>query len=512
MHRYAIVIALALAAAPTAQAARPATRPQAPAEQPSTKRQVETAIVGAARLIDVADYDGAYERLKPVVGTPAFEELDPEARRLGWYLFGAAAFLSEHYEEAHPALVKSSSLPGATAYDWRLRLSAADAVGDLADVAACVTALSHEFRDTLRAVNLDAVNGFLSAANGRADAAKIKFEVLDALYEVDWAPKGVAMDFDERWRDYATALIERNQPERATRVIASITTVREIIAMRADRRFDPFLRKPGDQFDFRTALEADLAARQARSAAAPTSLSGRVDIAKALSSLDRSAEALAFLDAEIEKGRAAKPVAGRNPVFDDFDDNLIWALNAKANLLFALDRDDEGLAIMINAARRPERGQVNTSQALNLAATYVAMGRPREALEWVAGVESMSGYGRGVMLSNTVCAKVQLNDTAGAAVAMTELRTLKAANPSAVEWGLLCMNDLDGAAAMLIDRLENPETRGLALAGLQTYRRSETPWSFIAEALRRSDLVKARPDVQAVADRVGRIETYVLAP
>ena len=116
------------------------------------------------------------------------------------------------------------------------------------------------------------------------------------------------------------------------------------------------------------------------------------------------------------------------------------------------------------------------------------------------------------MLSNTICAKAQLNDTAAAAAAMAELRTLKAANPGAVEWGLLCMNDLDGAAAMLIDRLENPETRGRALAGLQTYRQPERPWSFMAEARRRNALIMARPDVQAVVERVGRIETYVLAP
>lgn len=511
MQRLAIVIALTFAAAPAAQAARPVTRPQAAAEQP-TRRQVQAAVIDAGRLIEAADYERAYQSLKPIVGTPAFEEFDPEARRVVWNMLGTAAFFSEHYAEAHSALVKSSSLPGATGYDWRLRLAAAGAIDNLPDVAACFAAMSYEFRDTLRAIDLDVVNSALSAANGRDDAEKIRFEILDALYEVDWAPQGEALDFDEYWREYATALIERKQPERAASVIASITDVREIIPMRADRRFDPFLRKPGDRFDFRVALEADLAARQARSAAAPKSLMGRVAVAKTLSMLDRSAEALALLDAEIEKGRTATPVDGRNPIFDDFDNNLIWALNAKANLLFALDRDDEGLAIMINAARRPERGQVNTSQALNLAAIYVAMGRPRDALEWIAGVESLSGYGRGVMLSNTVCAKAQLNDMAAAAAAMAELRTLKAANPGAVEWGLLCMNDLDGAAAMLIDRLEKPETRGRALAGLQTYRQPERPWSFMAEARRRDALIMARPDVQAVVERVGRIETYVLAP
>src|SRR5258708_12052027 len=86
--------------------------------------------------------------------------------------------------------------------------------------------------------------------------------------------------------------------------------------------------------------------------------------------------------------------AGSQPAYDDINDNLIWILNNRAIALGGLGRRDEELELLIRAARRPEHGDPNVSQAINLGQFYCDLGRPKDALFAILDVEKTSPYGR----------------------------------------------------------------------------------------------------------------------
>ncbi len=72
---------------------------------------------------------------------------------------------------------------------------------------------------------------------------------------------------------------------------------------------------------------------------------------------------------------------------------------------------------------------------------------------------------------------------------------------------LLCIGDIDGAAAADISRLGDPEHRDTALLALQIYEPPPVVLSEQeAEIERRKAAIRERPDVRAAVDAVGRIE------
>ena len=77
-------------------------------------------------------------------------------------------------------------------------------------------------------------------------------------------------------------------------------------------------------------------------------------------------------------------------------------------------------------------------------------------------------------------------------------------NRSAHTKTLLCLDQPDGAADLMVERLHDPEeSRSLILAFSQMSRHA-TAEPFLAELENRGDEVRARPDVRAAFDAVGR--------
>jgi hypothetical protein len=72
---------------------------------------------------------------------------------------------------------------------------------------------------------------------------------------------------------------------------------------------------------------------------------------------------------------------------------------------------------------------------------------------------------------------------------------------------LLCANNMDEAAALMIRRLGNPKQRETALVALQPYHQLATRhMAMEALELQRLAQVRDRPDVRAAVGAVGRIE------
>lgn len=137
--------------------------------------------------------------------------------------------------------------------------------------------------------------------------------------------------------------------------------------------------------------------------------------------------------------------------------------------------------------------------------------RPRDALEVVQTVGEASPYGDMWIASVRACAAAQLGDAALRETAMAFLREHVEDNYAAMARANLCVDDLDAAAALYVQRLNDLDQRSSALLALQRYQAppgSALPYDGVLR--QRLDRVRERADVQAAVAAVGRIEDVPL--
>jgi tetratricopeptide (TPR) repeat protein len=201
--------------------------------------------------------------------------------------------------------------------------------------------------------------------------------------------------------------------------------------------------------------------------------------------------------------------SGSQPAYDDINDDLIWILNNRAIALGGLGRRDEELELLIRAARRPEHGDPNVSQAINLGQFYCDLGRPKDALFAILDVEKTSPYGQSQLETVHLCAALQLGDKDAAASALNYLKDHQADSPRTYQSALVLVGDYDGAAALLIQRLNDPSMRADALTEVQNYMDpADLEWPV--KSRERFRVVVNRDDVQKAIHKVGRIESFNL--
>jgi tetratricopeptide (TPR) repeat protein len=225
----------------------------------------------------------------------------------------------------------------------------------------------------------------------------------------------------------------------------------------------------------------------------------------ALLEAGRFAELLALTDEIIARVTAARP---DEAPFDDIDDQFNWIYNHKAASLRALGRWDEALVVMETARLQPDEGSVNVSQAINLGWHYVDFGKPENALKALDGIDwahSLSPYGRMQLQYVRYRAYLQLANTQEADNVLAYLRQHRDDAEDTWQQAMLDAGDFDGAAALLIARLQDPEKRYEALGEVQEY----LPLPRLpkqAEALARWEKLVTRADVATAISEVGRRE------
>lgn len=347
--------------------------------------------------------------------------------------------------------------------------------------------------------------GALNAAHDLDPSGASELRVHDVLSTLSYAPEEGGFD-DSLRTQHALLLLTAGQPDRARERVSTVLEPRQVMIMRVDRRFDALHQDSTflARLDVRAAAEADLA--RARSTARPNNLNDVLRIAQALRSLGRHDEALALLDHHI--ARAQAPAGGG---YEDVEDSLNWLLNERAYTLYDLDQADEAREAFGNSIAVGESGDWNVSQVINFASMLISEQRPRDALEVVRTVGRTSPYGDMWIAAVRACAAAQLGDTALQETSLTYLRAHVDDNVAALARALLCVNDLDGAAALYVQRLSDLEQRRGALLALQRYRSplgSALPYTAVLRE--RLERVRERPEVQAAVAAVGRIEDVPL--
>lgn len=507
-------------AGPVRPAAKPAPKPAAKSPPKITPKPMapaaptlppEAALREARRLNDEGDNAGAYAQLKALIASSGFRTLSVSEQHAAQYLMGGVAMNGQKYAEAHAAFRAATDSPAVTGMDWFARGATAAAEGDDADTVYSLTRLAKDFPAALILASDDTVTGALAAADRLPDAEKRRFDLLDALFDAHWKPKGPGADISEAWRIYAAGLMDRGQTSRAAAVIAlRVGDPYSLAAMRADRRFDALAGANPAAFDVGAAARRELEQAKRAVVTAPLNLAPVNAEARALLRLGDAAEAFRILDNALVR---ALPDIGESPYRDQAEIRVTLDLYAQA--LMALGRGDEATAAMTRAAGLSEYGAPNVTQATALAWLLLRQGKPRDALTALGRLNGGLLTGPQIVAAEAAqaCALHGLGDTAGARRVLDDMKTRLKDGAPRYYAALLCVGDLDAASVLVLKQLSDPMGRGPMLLALQDFLPLGTPTAFDKEMAARRTRILARPEVDMAVEKIGRVEAQpVTAP
>ena len=447
---------------------------------------------------------GKYLRRAGVIAADARFAAQPKAERVR-FLWQASncAYELEKYDIAFRHADRAIALDPGIAWLQVVRLYYGSSYERPDASLDALQALSRIEPQRLRDLEVGMVNDLLRTARQLDEEGDAELAVYEALDRAGYAPP--APYFDDFLRmGRGRLLMERGRAAEARGLLRDIVDSDAVVELRVDRLFDPLRTDAAlaSQLDLARAIQKDIARSREAMEANPRMMEAVYAYAMVLKKASRDAEGLALVDAALAR-------AGADPeAFTDADDFRNWMLNMRGYFLYDLGRTEEGRAALAEAAGLEERGEVNVSNIINYGGYLVAEGRAAEVVALIPRIGRASPYGQGWIESLRACAGAQLNDEAQRKKGLEYLAAHEADNPAAYSRALLCSNDLDGAAALMIRRLGGKDTRTGALLSLQVTPLTRTDSLPFARTLRaRFTAVRDRADVRAAVDRVGRIET-----
>lgn len=447
------------------------------------------------------------EQLAPAVEFTATAEFDAglesEVRIAFLWQLAVCAMDSRQYEIALTAAERMTSLDPAVSVAHRIRLYAGMVLNRHETAIDALQVLARADPEALRTLETGNVHDLLRAAGEIDLTGDRKLAVYGALVRAGFQPPPPQTDEFLRL-GHARLLLERGRVAEAKARLATVADVDLLLAMRIERLFDGLRTDPQFEarLDLRAAMDRDLARSQAALERNPGLLEAVYRHLQNLDKAQREAEALALAEGVLAKLRE-DPRA-----FTDAERYLPWIHNELGYLLYELGRTEEGAAALREGAGLAEGNQPNVSQVINLASYLVREGRGTEALALLGQAGPASPYGRAWIESLRSCSGVLVGDEELRVQGLEYLRAHVGDNPAALSRALLCSQDVDGAAALMIRRLENTDWRGSALLALQITPPSALDELPFEKLLReRFDLLRGREDVRRAVDAVGRIET-----
>jgi tetratricopeptide (TPR) repeat protein len=475
----------------------------APAEAVAERDVFE--IIERGRLALLADqYQEAADAIEETILMDEFLALEP-SQQFRVFLFGAFADRGrEDYLGAHEFMVLATKFPDANAEHWLMRAQYASWVEAWSDAATAITTVATRWPEYIAEADDQLIGRIAFRANLDGNHKTEKLELLNALFAAKFVLEGGTQP-DSLWHELALDALERKDLRRAREIAKRIQGATTLLHMRADRRFDTLVKAERRTFALPAALERECKRLAKGAAANPRSLGIRVQYGYALLQAGRFTDVLALADEVIERTAAATADAAP---YDDIADQLNWIYNHKAATLRAMGRWDDALDVMRAGRRQPEDGSINVSQAINLGWHYVDYGQPGKALEALDGIDwahGLSPYGRMQLQYVRYRAYLQTGNAQEADNVLAYLREHHDDAEDTWQVALLDADDLDGAAALLIARLGDPEKRYEALGEVQEY----LPLPRLpkqAQAMARWEKLVTRPDVAAAIDEVGRRE------
>ena len=339
-----------------------------------------------------------------------------------------------------------------------------------------------------------------------ADSTALRIIALEEATTDDWRLQfsctRQSVNPSRFWVDLTRAHLERGQIERATEAALRVISPRAILMMRVDKRFEPLLAARPDHFNVLAAIDKEIVTLGQLSKACPRVITLKVLHAQALNVARRYDLAIKVTDEVLANSGIDRVPAG---LYDDAPSAFSAILDARASALQGLAQWDEAEKYLRAAANLREGRRPNVSQRINLAFMYASLRRPREAAAQLSELEGTpSAYGRMQVERVRVLAAVANNDDGAMRDALDNLRSKQDVSPTTFQKALLDANQMDEAAALLIQRLRDPSLRAEALFDVQDYRHVLPTPAAQARQQRWAEL-RAREDVQAAIAEVGHV-------
>lgn len=456
------------------------------------------------QLLQDNDLKGARPLFEDAIDAPDFVLLSSGVRYGTLLSTGMIEDQLGHHQRAYELLTRATAYKQADADAWLGRLFSAYYIDDQTDAARCLTVVAKRWPDRLNDL-MPAAAGTLHNAMQVAHKDAVDREMLDALFDAGWPGTADGMDF--LWKDLALIHLARGDMARATKVALRIQQPSVIMGMLVDKRFDAIVHEHPRAFDIKRALAARIKQFQALWKAHPDRLKDLVRLQDAYLSAGDFDRVMAVSNAAVataENGEGGK-------TYSDFDAQYNWVLDYRARALEDQGKWQAALRERLRAARVPENGGLNVSQAINLGDTYADLGEPDKAADAISQIGAMSKYGRMQLEEVKLRIAFDRHDQPSIDKHMAYIRKHRDEAMLTYQNALLLHGDLDEAAALLIKRLRDPQERGQALAEMQHYLPVKlTPLEQRIEAQRRE--IDARPDVLAALHKVGRVGHFPITP
>lgn len=458
----------------------------------------------AIALAQAEDCAGALDILLPSLASPEYEALTHDSKALIHGTIIDCSIDEGRWIEALDSIEEHMKLRGENAHILWLKLL----IGDIAERPLASLSAAERLADVaperLRTVEIRTIFSLLRKLKTTDEGDK-RLAFLDALWAAEYQPPDPTVSLDGLRMTYARLLRDEHMTARAAALIREIENPVILADFFIDRRFDPvnnFRGMPALE-DLPAMVEAHVNASRQTTEDYPTLLGAQLNYVQALrlaGEFEQAEATAAALAKEMGDNAEASP-------YEDYDDWAPWLLNEWAYTLYDLGRNDEARAALARAAEKDENGGTNVSQLINLSSLLNSEGKFDAALAEIARLDYDATSPYGVMWAKTVvvCARAFQGRLSEAEEELAHVRANGDDNVSALQRALLCINDIDGAAALYIERLNDPDNRGDALNALQTTLQPPHVLPIHAELRARLETVKARSDVQEAASEVGRL-------
>jgi tetratricopeptide (TPR) repeat protein len=497
--RLGLILACLLACAcVTHRPMGPVGSPAAPAEAANSPASQQ--LKQAQTFAEAAKWAQVDAELRGLVDAAPFDRLSVTEQHLALALAANAAVVSGEPRRALTLIQRACAMADTDARDWAIRVTAANAVGNLNDATFALTTLAERWPEQL--AQAEAHGDYsIQWAIGVEDPDSDRYALLNALRKVPFARE--PDNASSWWRDLALLQLARGEPDSAVQTLDRVSDPYIAISIWADKRFDDVRSELGGRLEVAAVAQRSIRDAVLRVQDSPKLLKPMNRLAGLLVDALQFQQALQVIDTAIERQDTQGSGA-----WSDYDRQYPWTLETRADALYGLGRREAALT-QLEAASRVESGVDRVSHFIDLANAYNEAGRPHEALETLQLVQQASPSGVMQLQKVQLCAALQLHDQSGADRALAFLREHQDDAVGAYQEALLFANRPKEGAALLISRLADERRRSAALEAVQSYTEADTQ-PLVLEKDQRWQALIDRPDVREAILRVGRVDHYPL--
>ena len=452
----------------------------------------------ALALADTEDVKRAVTILTKVISDPMFHALSEQKRYDTLSLAGSMALMNEQFEYALSFLLMATELDSGNHSDWYQLSLVEVALGNGNQAAEYFSKLAREWPEVVKQIRVETIVYIRQATEKNSNA---RLALLQSLFDAHWQPNRAHAS--NLWYELALMHLARNDLDAVGATVAHISQPADIIMLLSDNRFNSIPAVTNINLD--AAASQQVAKLRLLSDESPNDLEIAAELLDALLTVGRHQDVLDISEAWITRLALttgdASPIQGIN--------SQVWIANTRATALRRLNRTEEAVAQLRAASKKQENGHSNVSQILNLGELYVSLGRSDDALASVKEVGDMSGYGQMVLKSITHKAFRQKGDLDNAESSLSYIRQQRKDAPIILVEALVEANKMDEAAKNLIEMLDSPDDRDVALLWLQIFLEPPSLPGTIQWNARRK-VLRSREDVSKAVNKVGQIKTYAI--